>query len=509
MTAVPTPYVRKAAFADFSTEAAPTVGQNLDAEFNAVRASLSATQSRLAQVQRDDGFLANDSVHPDAISAAVRALLAATGEIKGAWATGIVYGKADVVAAPDGVTYLSAVDHVGGASFAADLALGRWLAIDSGRVRDTQLRSDLGSSLAGLGAALLGWPAGTGVNQPQTGKHFAQNGAGINRFADRALFGAAVANDGAFPNVGRDWMSDYWVGGGFGTGPMASAVVGIANNADPNSAIGHVSAVRTKDFTSAGTAAIGGFSFVLNNHATLATKAYGHYIEAHRTTAATADTFGLEIDTLTLKDTIAANPFQIGDVVALQLASGAEWSATGQYDASAAAQIAANPKRFKRGIVFGATALTGCDGVTGVAEAMSFAKGHYLQWWAGAGAPTSLIYSTATATSGAVNLELTQGQMNLNARASGKLQHAFIVDELAANYFAFYPGQAGSAVRILAGGTDTNIDVSLEPKGVGHLRVPIANLRNAANDAAAAALSPAVPVGGLYRNGSVVQVRVS
>lgn len=34
-------------------------------------------------------------------------------------------------------------------------------------------------------------------------------------------------------------------------------------------------------------------------------------------------------------------------------------------------------------------------------------------------------------------------------------------------------------------------------------------LRNAANDAAAAALSPAVPIGGLYRNGSVVQVRIA
>lgn len=509
MTAVPPPYLRKSSFSDFSTESAPTVGQNLDAEFNAVRASLTSTQSRLAQIQRDDGFLANDSVHPDALSAAVRVMLAATGEVKGTWATGIVYDKADVVAGPDGVTYLSAADHVGGASFAADLALGRWLAIDSGRVRDFALRDDLASATAGLGAALLGWPAGFGIDQPATNKHFTQNGAGIHRLNDRVLIGGATANDGAFPNVGRDWMSDYWVSGGFAAGPMVSAVAGIANNTDPNSAIGHVSAVRTLNFASAGTTAIGGFSFVLNNHATLATKAYGHYIEAHRTTASPADTFGLEIDTLTMKDTIAANPYQIGDVVGLQLASGAEWSATGQFDASAAAQIAANPKKFKRGIVFGATALTGCDGVTGVAEAMSLAKGHYFQWWAGASVPTSLIYSTATATAGAVNLELTQGQVNINARGSGKLQHAFVIDESAANYFAFYSALAGSGVRILAGGSDTNVNISIEPKGLGNVVIPIDRMRNFANDAAAAAATPAVPVGGLYRNGSVVQIRVS
>lgn len=36
-----------------------------------------------------------------------------------------------------------------------------------------------------------------------------------------------------------------------------------------------------------------------------------------------------------------------------------------------------------------------------------------------------------------------------------------------------------------------------------------AQLQNAANDAAAAALNPPVPVDGLYRNGSVVMIRVS
>lgn len=34
-------------------------------------------------------------------------------------------------------------------------------------------------------------------------------------------------------------------------------------------------------------------------------------------------------------------------------------------------------------------------------------------------------------------------------------------------------------------------------------------LQDAANDAAAAALSPAVPVKGLYRNGSVLMIRVA
>ena len=39
--------------------------------------------------------------------------------------------------------------------------------------------------------------------------------------------------------------------------------------------------------------------------------------------------------------------------------------------------------------------------------------------------------------------------------------------------------------------------------------IPIDNVRDAADDAAAAALSPAVPVGGLYRTGSILKIRVS
>ena len=39
--------------------------------------------------------------------------------------------------------------------------------------------------------------------------------------------------------------------------------------------------------------------------------------------------------------------------------------------------------------------------------------------------------------------------------------------------------------------------------------IPIANVRDAADDAAAAALSPVVPVGGLYRTGSILKIRVS
>lgn len=370
----------------------------------------------------------------------------------------------------------------------------------AGRLKQVQ------SDVLGLGLDLDGTAPGGAVKQLRTGQHFTQNGARIHRFNDRMFLAAATQNDGAFPNVNRCWMDDLWVGGGFGTGPGASSIFYLANDTNPNNAIGVLSAVQTKDFTSAGTTGIGGFSCVFNNHATLATKVYGHYIEAHRTTAATADTYGLEIDTRTLKMTLQPTPRQLGDVSALQLASGAEWSASGQFDASCAIQLAPNPMKFKVGINIMHDALVDIGG--GITEAMNMNRYSLVSWFDAAGARSGYITSSATAVATGTAIDMADNQVKFNA-AGGALNFAFVTSATAANYLSFYSATTGNAVRVLAGGTDPNINVSVEPKGAGQVVIPIANVRNAANDAAAAALVPPVPIGGIYRNGSVLQIRVT
>lgn len=76
----------------------------------------------------------------------------------------------------------------------------------------------------------------------------------------------------------------------------------------------------------------------------------------------------------------------------------------------------------------------------------------------------------------------------------------------AVNRFDFYPAAAGGDVRIVAAG-ETNVNVSVEPSGTGVFIVPIASVRDYADDAAAA--SGGVPVGGEYRTGSIKKIRVS
>lgn len=86
---------------------------------------------------------------------------------------------------------------------------------------------------------------------------------------------------------------------------------------------------------------------------------------------------------------------------------------------------------------------------------------------------------------------------------------AFNIAPSSVNYPSLYSGIATQPVRILAGGTDTHINISTEPKGLGCIVTPIANVRDAADDVAAAALVPPVPVGGRYRTGSIMKIRVT
>lgn len=72
MSSAPTPYTRQANFvSDAQNNANITVAQiatELDAEFNKVKQATDTTQSRLAEIQRDDGALKNGIVTPDAMS---------------------------------------------------------------------------------------------------------------------------------------------------------------------------------------------------------------------------------------------------------------------------------------------------------------------------------------------------------------------------------------------------------------------------------------------------------
>lgn len=120
MSATPVTYVRVFDFEDWSTNhpTEPQPGVQLEAEFDAIKASLDSTQGRLAEIQRDDGALNNAIVTLDTLSPAVLAAFEGDWNIRGAWASATAYAVLDIVT-DNNTTWLCHTAHTSGVSFDA------------------------------------------------------------------------------------------------------------------------------------------------------------------------------------------------------------------------------------------------------------------------------------------------------------------------------------------------------------------------------------------------------
>ena len=161
MSQIPKPYNRVNPFgaASSNNPSNPIQGTKLDAEFNAVEVSLDQTQARLAEIQRDDGKLANESVGPDQLSPA-----------------GMTYIKAETQAITDqaqgfrneaqGFANASAASAVESAAFADDSAAS---AVESAAFAvDSSAFADASAASAASSAASDARFAGTLATAPTT-----------------------------------------------------------------------------------------------------------------------------------------------------------------------------------------------------------------------------------------------------------------------------------------------------------------------------------------------------
>jgi len=124
-------------------------------------------------------------------------------------------------------------------------------------------------------------------------------------------------------------------------------------------------------------------------------------------------------------------------------------------------------------------------------------------------APTILANSTTETDVGLRISSLGAGAVEIQTGGLNRRVVRFLNTPSSVNYWDIYGAAENGNVRFVANGSDADIDAQISPKGTGTLVIPIANIRDFANDAAAAAASPPVPVGGFYRNGSVLMIRVS
>lgn len=167
--------------------------------------------------------------------------------------------------------------------------------------------------------------------------------------------------------------------------------------------------------------------------------------------------------------------------------------------------IGKNASTWNKGLVFFAESITGTDGVTGTGTAIEMAKGHRVVWRAPGNFTGFSIRSEVSTSSSDVAMTATNNNISFTG-ANGNSIFQLVHTSGAVNYLAV-SNTAGVIPTVLSTGTDTDVHIGLSPKGSGS--VVIAGIRSFANDADAAAASPPVPLGGLYRNGSALQIRVS
>lgn len=128
----PTPYVPSTDFSDYSAAhpGNPHDGADLDQEFQALKTTTDEIRANLALLQRDDGFMLNGAVHPDALSPAVTVVLGGGWVPAGTWQAGLNYSPKQVVFETNSQgTFVCVAAHVSGASFTDDLNAGHWLPI--------------------------------------------------------------------------------------------------------------------------------------------------------------------------------------------------------------------------------------------------------------------------------------------------------------------------------------------------------------------------------------------
>lgn len=304
-----------------------------------------------------------------------------------------------------------------------------------------------------------------------TGMFWEEYGAIIERVGDRLLIGDAVKNGANVQNQ-PDWLTQYQLATGrsFGFSQSGQMVVqnGVGSNEGgaSNAIVAGAQTAKLND----GLNSIAILGVAVANKSTGTGNAYGGYFEGFRHSNAIGGAYGIEVDAINFKGAAETDPYRQSSyqTIGVQIAAGGKLPSTGQASCSAAINIQENGSTFDRGIVFGSTSLSGCDGLTGAAPALTMAKGHQLQWFSGAGTRTTTIESFTTTGAGGVIQRFVDHAVNLLNSAS-KPVHQVSWGPGTINFFSFRASGTGSPIQAVAAGDDTNVDIQLVPKGTGKI----------------------------------------
>jgi len=289
------------------------------------------------------------------------------------------------------------------------------------------------------------------------------------RLPERLLLGEAAltfAGDSVASDSGTSWLSDMLAYAGF-LGVNAKHLV-IGGGAVGRYAI--VGAVRNSDTPGeSGTGIMGVAGYVVNDR-TMG-DAWAHYSEVQHEAGANwsaGHEFSIKNKGANLTDT----PYHdAGGAFGAWLAAFGNpvYGGEAANPSNTAVAIVNNGQTWNKGIVVKADALTGCDGVTGTATVLEVAKGHRIEQKTPADTGGGYIHFDVASGSGRLGLKFSDNAVCI-VGANGYPVFTAYHDNGAVNSVVYRDAVSGQAPRMLAYGSDADIDLSLEPKGNGRVK---------------------------------------
>lgn len=316
-------------------------------------------------------------------------------------------------------------------------------------VTNAGLRTRIGNVTQGIPTL------GAGNTFVGVGTHYSQNGARIQRVGDRMFVGGAVTNDGAFPNVTKDWLSTLQTSWGNSISYTLPGVLNVLTIPQPGSSYAIVGGAQTLAFAGNG-AAIGTQGHAIANNPN-GSKAWGFYGEAHKVVAGAGSVYGMELDPVAHVPAQAANPNQQGTVIGAQIACGGEYSGITQNPCSTAIQIAPNPTTFGSAL----NVLRGS--ITSGQAAVKLPTGNGISFYDAAGHQSGNI--TADFTTSSSQLNFTNQGLQIAGEDASPTAY-FSKTPGSTNWLTFAGTSTGSA-NIGADGTGANANLQLAAKGTG------------------------------------------
>lgn len=328
----------------------------------------------------------------------------------------------------------------------------------------------------------------TKVEAADSGNFFSGDNANIQRLGDRAFLGTAVNQDGAAIPAQRTWAG--LEANGYltyldtrSTFECISTIGGVC----------HAAATRVSDTPAGMTNVTISYAALAKNDVVSETPSdrravWPFYALAVREPDAGAAIAGAtqvgETHIVNRGGTVDVNPYASAGMTSgvtynWIFGAGGEYSESGIScnPVSACINIASgNGATFRKGIKFTANALDGCDGTTGVADALALAKGHQLTWF----------YSGSDAARG-MTIRSDCGDINFAAKIVNTNSGLRFYDQWEKTVFRLYPasltsGQGSNNLIIkqapqgvdpslAAEGSGTNVNCVVQGKGTGGLVV--------------------------------------